>query len=90
MLDEHMAPIHIGAVTLDEYLIEREMSEAAFGGKAGLSQSQVNRIRYGDSWPTRSVMERIRAATGQRVTPNDFLTRVARPKRRGAELRAAG
>ncbi len=81
MLDVHMQWTHIRVMTLDDYLTENAISEAAFGKAIGLSQSQVNRIRYGDSWPPKGVMERIDKETGRRVTPNDFLTPVARKTR---------
>lgn len=73
MLDCHMGRMHIGAMTLHEYLAQEGITETVFGRLAGLSQSQVNRLRHGKSWPQRDVAERIKAATGGRVTPDDFL-----------------
>ena len=74
MLDPHMYLAHIlNPMTLDEYLSTTGTLEAAFGVRIGLSQSQVNRLRRGESWPPRDVMERIRTATDQQVTPNDWL-----------------
>lgn len=63
-------------MTLDEYLIaekERGLTETAFGAKVGLSQPQINRLRKAKSWPGRELMARIRQATDQKVTPNDWV-----------------
>ena len=60
-------------MTLDSYLTGEGLTEAAFGVLVGLSQSQINRIRTGRSWPPRAVAERIREVTSGKVTPDDFL-----------------
>lgn len=73
MLDAHMNDVHIWPMTLHEYLSHMGITETAFGHLAGISQSQVNRLRHGKSWPQRDVAERIKAATGGKVTPDDFL-----------------
>lgn len=61
------------AMRLDEYLSAERMTEAEFGAQIKLSQAQVNRIRRGESWPSRSVIERIAKVTKNRVTANDFV-----------------
>lgn len=74
-------------MTLDDYLAQTGTLETDFARAIGLSQSQVNRLRNGESWPSKGVLERIRAATDGRVTPNDFLPPV--PARESAEGQAA-
>lgn len=70
-----------GGMTLHEYLtVEKTaagLTEAVFAKRIGISQAHVNRLRRGEGWPQKEVMERIRAATGGRVTPNDFLSPLA-------------
>ena len=67
-------------MTLDSYLTGAGLTEAAFGVLVGLSQSQINRIRTGRSWPPRDVAERIREVTAGKVTPDDFLPPQATPE----------
>jgi len=62
---------------LDEYLSQERITEAEFGAQIRLSQAQVNRIRRGDSWPSRKVLERIAKVTENRVTANDFMQECA-------------
>lgn len=78
MLDMHMHHMHYRGMKLETYLDVNRLTDSAFGQIVNLSQSQVSRIKRGKSWPQREVMERIMAATGGKVTPNDF---VGQPKR---------
>jgi transcriptional regulator with XRE-family HTH domain len=68
-------------MTLDEYLSTDEtgksMSDAAFGERCGMSQSQISRLRNGKSRPSFEAMETIRAATGGKVSPNDWFGAVS-------------
>ena len=57
---------------LDLYLKENGLTDAAFGERIGLSQSQVSRIRRGLSWPSKDVIASIAAATSNAVTANDI------------------
>ena len=61
----------IARMKLHVYLADEGLTEAEFGRKIGLSQSQVNRIRRGasPSWKTVSKIER---ATEGKVTAYDF------------------
>lgn len=72
MLDTHMQRMHIRTMTLAEYLKETKESDAAFGARAQLSQSQVNRLRRGASRPSWSAIDSIAKATGDKVTANDW------------------
>lgn len=67
MLALHMHVVHIIGMTLDQYLSAESLSEAAFGLRVGLSQSQVNRIRNGLSRPSLKMALRIAEETKQKV-----------------------
>lgn len=58
-------------MTLDAYLSQQAITETSFAETLGVQQSTVNRMRKG-AVPTPSVMEKVFAATGGAVTPNDF------------------
>jgi len=60
-------------MTLNEYLTESNLKEADFGRLVGLSQSAINRLRRGESWPPADTAAKIRAATDGKVTANDFM-----------------
>lgn len=47
-------------------------SDAAFGARVNLSQSQVNRLRRGMSRPSWSAIDSIAKATGDKVTVKDW------------------
>jgi transcriptional regulator with XRE-family HTH domain len=64
-------------MTLAEYLKQTKESDAAFGGRAGLSQSQVNRLRRGTSRPSWAAIASIAKATGDKVTAVDWATEQA-------------
>lgn len=66
-------------MTLDEYLKtfrhpdgKEGLSDTAFAERAGLSQSQVTRLRSGKSKPSFEAIEAVRAASDGAVTPNDW------------------
>lgn len=81
MLDAHYTLcVFFKAMTLDEYLAAEKLTEAAFAGMVGISQPHVNRLRSGKGWPARELAEKIREATGGRVTPDDFLPPRAAPE----------
>lgn len=66
-------PCNTYGMKLETYLKENGLTDEVFGGLAGLSQSQISRIKRGKSWPTKEAMERICAAAEGKVTPNDFV-----------------
>jgi transcriptional regulator with XRE-family HTH domain len=72
MLDTHMRRMHIWRMTLAEYLKHTKESDAAFGHRASLSQSQVSRLRRGMSRPSWATIDQIAKATGKKVTANDW------------------
>lgn len=57
---------------LADWLKEREMSQAAFARKAGVSQGAIARFVLGMRTPNKAMMRKILDATEGRVTPNDF------------------
>lgn len=57
---------------LDQYLKEKDLTNAAFGRLAGLTRQAVQRYRTGERIPEQSEMTKIFEATEGRVTPNDF------------------
>ena len=65
-------------MTLNEYLeIAKDengkpLSDAAFGMLCSMSQSQVSRLRNSKSKPSFEAMQAIHAASGGKVTPNDW------------------
>lgn len=59
-------------MTLDEFLKNSPLTEAAFGELIGCSQGQVNRLRKGGSQPSPERIARIRDATKGKVNFNDF------------------
>lgn len=63
---------HIVAMTLDAYLSENGISEAAFAQLVGTSQPNIHRMRKQGQTPNRALMAEIVKATGGKVQPNDF------------------
>lgn len=57
---------------LRQYLADRNIPIAVFADQIGVSFQAVHRYLTGERLPRRDVMERIKAATGGLVTPNDF------------------
>lgn len=64
----------ITPMTLDQYLIENELTNAAFGAIIGVSSETVRRYRNGERWPDRDQWKIIIDKTAGAVTPNDFLS----------------
>ncbi|CAO4179026.1 helix-turn-helix domain-containing protein [Methylorubrum populi] len=58
---------------LADYLSEAEIRPAAFAERIGVTRQTLWRYVSGDRRPEWDVLERIQAATGGHVTPNDFL-----------------
>lgn len=75
----------MGAMQLNAYLADRNETQAAFAGRVGTSEANLSRILAGQQRPRAGLMERIRAATGGAVTPNDFFDAPATPAAPGAE-----
>lgn len=73
MLDMHMHLMHLYGMKLETYLKKNGMTDAAFGERIGVSQSQVSRIRRGLSWPSKDVLTSIAEVTGNAVTANDII-----------------
>lgn len=76
MLDVHMLIMHIGVMTLNEYLSTddagKQLTDEAFGKLCKMSQSQISRLRNGKSRPSFEAMQAIFAASGEKVSPNDW------------------
>lgn len=67
MLDMHMHLMHKRGMNLHQYLTETEETDAAFGARAGLSQSQISRLRRGVSQPSFDAIKKIAVASGGKV-----------------------
>lgn len=50
-------------MTLDEYLTNENLTAAEFGGRVGMSEASISRIRRGEQNITRDAMQRIIAAS---------------------------
>lgn len=64
-------------MTLSEYLDKHKadgVSEATLAAAVGVDRSQINRLKRGVGRPSWDLLVRIKEATGDAVTPNDFLT----------------
>lgn len=63
-------------MTLDEYIRKHtgdaDFTVGGFAKEAGLSHSQLNRLRHGTSRPSLKAMLAIKAASGGSVQPNDW------------------
>lgn len=65
-------------MTLDQYLSSEGAPTAAdFGAKVELSEASISRIRKGEQNITRDVMLRIIAASGDKVTADGLIGRIA-------------
>lgn len=60
-------------MNLDQYLNQSDETDAAFGRRVGLSQSQISRLRRGASRPSLDAIARIADATGQSVRAEDWM-----------------
>ena len=65
--------VHIGEMTLAEYMRKHDLTLAKFAGQIDVSVEAVRRYRLGKRTPRREHMARIKAATGGAVTADDFL-----------------
>ncbi len=59
-------------MTLDKFLSSSPLTDEAFGQLIGCSQSQVSRLRRGESQPSPERIARIRDATNGDVTFEDW------------------
>lgn len=63
-------------MNIHEYLTDdetgKQLTDEAFGKLCGMSQSQISRLRNGKSRPSFEAMQAILAATGGKVSPNDW------------------
>lgn len=64
---------------LDDFLSKSPLTDEAFGQLIGCSQSQVSRLRRGESAPSPERIARIRDATGGKVDFKDFYPVTAKP-----------
>lgn len=60
-------------MTLDQYLIDKDITDAAFAERIGRDPATVSRLRRGLTKPDWHTLDRIREATLGNVMPNDFL-----------------
>lgn len=56
----------------DYFSREDNLTDAAFAGRVGMSQSQINRLRRGESSPDWATIEKIKNATDGLVTADDW------------------
>ncbi len=59
-------------MTLDQYLVANELTEAAFAAKIGVDQSNVHRMRKAGQVPNKALMAKIFEATSGQVRADDF------------------
>lgn len=62
---------------LADYLIAENLNPSAFAVRLGTPASTVSRLLKGQRSPGVDLLTKIRAATGGKVTPNDFLPDMA-------------
>jgi hypothetical protein len=67
-----MQILHNCGMTLDEFLRRQPETDAAFGVKVGLSQSQISRLRRGVAKPSWGAMKAISDATNGKVDFKDW------------------
>lgn len=73
MLAPHMHPVHTDGMRLSDYFaLDDKLTDAAFAGRVGMSQSQINRLRRGASSPDWETIEKIKGATDGQVTADDW------------------
>jgi len=63
--------MHYARMKLDQYLAELGLTEAEFARLTGLYQSTIHRLKRGQI-PGPATMAKIVAATGGKVSANDF------------------
>lgn len=67
---------------LVNYLTKKQLSQTAFAAEIGVPPGTISRYLRGSRMPSWDHAERIYIATGERVTPNDFLfERMARRRK---------
>lgn len=59
-------------MTLGEFLDERGLSLRSFAKACGVSASSIHRVRNGQVFPNRRLLEAIHRETQGLVTPNDL------------------
>lgn len=59
---------------LAQYLADRHIKRIDFAASIGVTPGWITSLCDETGWPSRDVAERIMAATGGAVTPNDFAT----------------
>jgi transcriptional regulator with XRE-family HTH domain len=59
-------------MTLQEWMIERDMSDTQLAKVLGINRSMVYRLRLGQRAPSLRMMEQIAVASGGAVLPNDW------------------
>lgn len=64
-------------MNLREYLTTQSLTIPAFAELIGVKVQSVHRYVNGERVPRREVMDKIQAATGGKVQPNDFFAKVA-------------
>lgn len=65
-------PCIVVSMKLETYLRTKKLTDKAFGALVGLSQSQVNRIKRGESTPSWSTITAIEEATRGKVKLRDL------------------
>lgn len=63
-------------MTLDQYLTKTGETDAAFAGRAGLSQTQINRLKRGISSPSFETIKKIAKASKGKVKFADWAEQV--------------
>lgn len=64
---------------LEQWLKDNRQSRAEFARRLGVPRSTIDRILRDRRSPTHAVMEKIIAATGGAVLPNDFFDLASEP-----------
>lgn len=59
-------------MTLSDYLTKTKETDAAFGKRCGISQSQISRLKRGICRPSWEAVSKIAAATGNKVKLADW------------------
>ena len=67
---------------LETYLKDKQ-TDAAFAAEIGCSQSQINRLRRGEAFPSPEMVEKIHTATAGQVTASDWYDLPAPKSKRG-------
>jgi predicted transcriptional regulator len=65
--------VHIGSMTLNDFLTKNDITSATFAQAAGLSQSFVHRLRTGEARPSLKTIAAVQKATLGAVAAADWL-----------------